>query len=193
MTTNIYILRLKYGRYYVGKSENVIKRYQEHLNGSGSAWTRKYKPINLIKIISNQTDFDEDKWVKVYMNKYVIENVRGGSYTTEELSAFQLKALEAELRGSTNKCMKCGRAGHWASDCFAKTELTNLSEDSEEEIWICEKCNEEFDDNNECKRHERWCRKNRMQGTQNCYRCGYSGHYAPDCYASRHINGYYLD
>ena len=25
-----------------------------------------------------------------------------------------------------------------------------------------------------------------------CYRCGRKGHIKPDCYASKHINGYYL-
>ena len=51
--TNIYILRCEGGRYYVGKSDNVMKRYQQHLSGSGSAWTRKYKPIAIEKMIKN--------------------------------------------------------------------------------------------------------------------------------------------
>ena len=25
-----------------------------------------------------------------------------------------------------------------------------------------------------------------------CFRCGREGHYSPSCYASTHINGYYL-
>ena len=49
-TTNIYILRLQGGRYYVGKSDNVLDRYQQHYNGNGSAWTNKYKPLIIEKI-----------------------------------------------------------------------------------------------------------------------------------------------
>jgi predicted GIY-YIG superfamily endonuclease len=33
MTVSIYILRLESGKYYVGKTDDVPKRYQEHLNG----------------------------------------------------------------------------------------------------------------------------------------------------------------
>ena len=43
MTTNIYILKLQFGRYYVGKSDNVQKRYNEHCVGYGSAWTKQFK------------------------------------------------------------------------------------------------------------------------------------------------------
>jgi predicted GIY-YIG superfamily endonuclease len=64
--TNIYILRLKGGRYYVGKSDDVLHRYQQHINGHGSAWTRKYSPVSLEKIISGASPFDEDKVTKEY-------------------------------------------------------------------------------------------------------------------------------
>ena len=43
--TNIYVLKLQGGRYYVGKSQDVIGRYKQHMDGKGSAWTKKYKPI----------------------------------------------------------------------------------------------------------------------------------------------------
>jgi predicted GIY-YIG superfamily endonuclease len=90
MTTNIYILRLEGGRYYVGKGDNVMNRYQQHLNGGGSAWTRKYKPISVVRIIPNSSPFEEDKQVKEYMAKYGIQNVRGGSYVQIDLEESQI-------------------------------------------------------------------------------------------------------
>ena len=193
MTTNIYILKLQGGRYYVGKSDNPMKRYQEHMNGSGSAWTRKYKPIGVEKIIPNQTDFDEDKWVKVYMSKYGIEKVRGGAYVEVELDEAQEYALNKELRGAKDLCTLCGRAGHWAKDCYAKTDASGnkiYESESEEEIIQCADCKKEFDSEEEFGRH----RCSPKRASKNCcYRCGRAGHYSPDCYARTHKDGYELD
>ena len=73
MSTNIYVLRLVGGRYYIGKSDNITNRYQQHLNGNGSAWTKKYKPVSLEKTIKNVSSFEEDKVTKEYMSKYGID------------------------------------------------------------------------------------------------------------------------
>ena len=69
-TTNIYILKLKNNKYYVGKSNDVNKRFQQHVSGSGSSWTATHEPIKILKVIENASQFDEDKYVKEYMNKY---------------------------------------------------------------------------------------------------------------------------
>ena len=95
--TCIYVLRLEGGRYYIGKSDNVMNRYQQHLNGNGSAWTRKYKPVSLEKTIENVSPFEEDKITKEYMSKYGIDKVRGGSYVEVELSEFHIDALKMEI------------------------------------------------------------------------------------------------
>jgi predicted GIY-YIG superfamily endonuclease len=56
-STNIYILKLVSNKYYVGKSSNPQKRFMEHMNRNGSAWTKKYKPISIEKIISNASNY----------------------------------------------------------------------------------------------------------------------------------------
>ena len=45
----IYILKLKNNKYYISKTQNVENRYEQHLNGKGSSWTKKYKQISIIK------------------------------------------------------------------------------------------------------------------------------------------------
>jgi predicted GIY-YIG superfamily endonuclease len=118
----IYILRLRAGKYYIGKTRNIEKRYEVHLNGEGSAWTKKYSPLSLVKTIKSTSQFDEDKYVKEYMAKYGIENVRGGTYSNVVLDANCIAVLEKEIRHSKNLCTRCGRDTHYIKDCYATTD-----------------------------------------------------------------------
>lgn len=118
MTTTIYILKLNDNKYYVGKTNKIVnERYQEHIDGVGSFWTKKYKPLSLIKKIENSSPFDEDRYVKEYMAIYGIDNVRGGSYNQEILNNDTIKFLKNELRTSNNECYKCGSTNHFVNDC----------------------------------------------------------------------------
>ena len=119
----IYILKLRAGKYYIGKTKNIEKRYEEHLTGTGSGWTKKHKPVSLIKTIKSTSQFDEDKYVKEYMAKYGIENVRGGSYSNIVLDENSIAVLEKEIRHSNNVCMRCGRDTHYIKDCYATTDV----------------------------------------------------------------------
>ena len=44
-TNYIYVLKLEQGKYYIGKTNNIKRRYMEHLQGSGASCTAKYKPL----------------------------------------------------------------------------------------------------------------------------------------------------
>ena len=136
MTTNIYVLRLRSGKYYVGKTDNVEKRFQEHMSGSGASWTRKYKPIAIERVIKNASHFEEDKVTKEYMAKHGIDNVRGGTYVTEVLSDAQEDTLNGEIWQAKGCCTQCGRKGHFVSSCHAKTDVNGreiVYEDEEDE------------------------------------------------------------
>src|SRR6187431_2998919 len=102
----IYVLSLQQGKYYVGKTRNPTFRLQDHFNNEGSAWTKKYKPIKVLELIPGD-DYDEDKYTKIYMDKYGIDNVRGGSYVTIELSKSSIHHLKLESTSTNDRCFKC--------------------------------------------------------------------------------------
>ena len=65
----IYVLQLDQGKYYVGKTTNHVFRLEKHFSSSGSAWTKKYKPINVLELIPDCDHYDEDKHTLKYMEK----------------------------------------------------------------------------------------------------------------------------
>ena len=122
--TNIYILKLINSKYYVGKTSNIEKRFQVHLNGSGSFWTKIHKPIEIEKIIPNASPYDEDRYTKEYMGIYGINNVRGGSYVTKELDENQVALLQKEIWGAQNLCFKCG-GNHFVKDNYKESTVND--------------------------------------------------------------------
>lgn len=160
----IYILQLKHGKYYVGKTSDPVRRLQEHVSGKGSEWTRLHPPVKMIRTIPGASSFDEDRYVKEYMMKYGVDNVRGGSYSNPELDEVQECALQQEIRGATDCCMRCGRKGHFTKSCYAKTDVDGDSLDDSSSDDSSDSSEDEKDDST-------------------CYRCGRTGHYANQCYA----------
>tara|TARA_Y100000590_G_C15659018_1_gene991814 strand:+ start:272 stop:988 length:717 start_codon:yes stop_codon:yes gene_type:complete len=213
MPSTIYVLKLTKGKYYIGRTnKKAIVRFKEHKVGKGSVWTRKYKPIGIERIDLGGDKFDEDKLTKQYMEKYGIENVRGGTYCKITLSNETIEMISKELNGGTNKCYNCGKTGHYIKNC--------PYEQVEEYVWCCDYCSKEFSsqrgctmhENMHCKRKPKHCTRcnrdghtisqcyattkivdesddesnNYYQRSQKCYKCGKYGHYASNCYSRKY-------
>jgi len=116
--TFIYVLQLELNKYYVGKTNDPETKFDFHFSSCGSAWTKTFKPINICEFISERDPYEEDIYTLKYMEKYGIDNVRGGSFCTIELSEEQIKLINQMIKGSTNKCYNCKESGHFIKDCF---------------------------------------------------------------------------
>lgn len=159
----VYVLALENGKYYVGSSKSPYKRIINHFNNQGSQWTKRYKPLEIIEVIPDCDLYDEDKYTRKYMDKFGVDNVRGGSYTTFSFDENTHKHLQREKSFCENKCFKCGESGHYARDCDEIHACINdyersLSFNYDDEkviqpkvINICLKCGEEGHCWNDCR------------------------------------------
>ena len=187
---SIYVLKCRQGKYYVGKTNNTSYRISDHFDGDGSSWTKRYTPISVDKIYKNCSNFDEDKYTKEYMSKYGIENVRGGSYTSIKLDDIEVGQIEKEITSSNDKCFRCGRAGHFASQCYARTHVNDSHSSKSDYEWCCEGCNKSFKTKKGAERHVENCIMVLESDSDSdsddeviCYNCGKPGHYATNCYS----------
>lgn len=145
----IYVLRCTSNKYYVGKSDTILERITDHFHTNGSAWTKKYKPLDVEKIMSDCDDYDEDKWTLKYMEIYGIDNVRGGSFCRVKLSDDELNIINKMINGSSNKCYNCGNDGHFIGECPNLNKKINITKIINT-VPYCELCGRDGHHGNDC-------------------------------------------
>ncbi len=188
----IYILELENNKYYVGKTNNIDVRIEEHFNNNGASWTKKYKPIRILEIIPDCDNFDEDKYVLKMMNEKGICNVRGGSFVTIKLSDENINLINRILEYSNDKCSICGSSEHFAINCSSKKTINNIKKDGKcdcvSSLWSPHRISKCFikniakifdDEGEDVEKIKSLC----------CYRCGRQGHFIRNCYARTNIKG----
>jgi hypothetical protein len=205
----INIIALEKGRYYIGK--HSITDIQ---NGIGPTWVKTYKPVKLIKQVTNSLEYDT---LLEYMEKYGIDYVRGSTYVSMELSQYDKDKLNKLLFGpkpvSTEIiCIYCKEIGHNEYSCDIlkydkENEFQQISYRGHKEksntvsynnttskSYQCMYCEIEFDNSDILNRHIPICKDEafiRPSGKGlNCERCGRNTHATANCRAKSDIYGY---
>lgn len=118
----LYVLELEGGKYYVGRTSNIISRFNAHVHNFGSIWTKLYGVKSIIKL-TNDFPFGETAITLEYMQKYGIDNVRGSCWCKEILSEDEKTQIQKFFR----------------SEIFARKNENENEEKNEEErsykIW----------------------------------------------------------
>ena len=132
MDDQLYVLKLEMGKWYIGRTANVERRFQQHVEGVGAKWTGLHKPISIEMTRPLLSEHDEDMTTLEYMIKYGIYNVRGGKWCAVEFRPWQVREVErvvAHYKTSVFISEKMRNMGNFFSDMWSslKTELYYLT------------------------------------------------------------------
>lgn len=180
----VYVLKLKSDKYYVGFSKCLNKRIQQHFDGKGAGWTRKYPPILVEQRLPGKDMVVESQLTLEYMKRHGWKNVRGGRYVQihlprppsefeDEMSCFECQetghlVADCPLKGKPKSviCSRCGRTNHARESCFATSDIDGYEIDEAAS-------GDSSDDDDEA----------------DCARCGRDGHTREECFARVDIDG----
>ena len=123
----VYVVVLDNGNRYVGKSENITSRIQQHKLGYGSAWCKQNGTHSLrqeapITPPHNDLNIWEQNETIAQMMQHGCNRVRGWEFTTcNQLSNVECEMYERLVFASANVCRNCGHTGHYANQCKQTT------------------------------------------------------------------------
>ncbi len=121
----VYIIQLKNNKFYVIKSNKLLESLNINSEEFNNIEWLYYNPIinlqELTKIRIFETNINEDEIVLELMQKYGINNVRGGNFKTLNISVGNTFDIINKLKKELNKCYLCAK-NHQVTDCKLKNK-----------------------------------------------------------------------
>ena len=96
----LYILKLRGRKWYVGYTDRAITRILQHAEKKGAKWTKKHPPVNPIPYWMSEPGYskdDENRKTLELMGKHGIANVRGGDWCMVNMHKKTYRELEAMI------------------------------------------------------------------------------------------------
>lgn len=114
----IYILKCEHNCYYIGKTRgSYFIEIGNHFQGQGCEWTKLHKPLRLEILRHFCNEMDDDFYTRLFVTKYGLDKVRGGSYCQVKLSEQQVYELNHYPIDKKITCFKCSMKGHKGYIC----------------------------------------------------------------------------
>ena len=123
MDRGIYILKLKNNKYYVGKSENIQSRINDHitLNSNSANFIKHNNMLFAEEPITEKNEnlfFWELSETIERMIKHGFNNVRGWEFSSiNNLTHDECLFIKKLIIGLHDRCRNCGNCGHFSKNC----------------------------------------------------------------------------
>lgn len=94
---HLYVLECAKDKFYIGVSKNPRRRFEQHKEGNGAEFTKKYKPIKIYKtrplgkMSYEEAVQYENLCTLVWKNKLGSDKVSGGDYCHKKISRANIK------------------------------------------------------------------------------------------------------
>lgn len=123
--SGVYVLQTGNGLFYVGKSNNIKARIQEHRSGLGAACLDGSSFQVVTRLLTSGSTADLESWERnetlQRMRVHGIKNVRGWMFTSKNLTDKDREDAFTQICEKFELCRRCGRKSHFADRCFART------------------------------------------------------------------------
>ena len=124
--SGVYVLCTSTGMYYVGKSNDIDARIEEHCRGLGASCLNG-NPFQVVaRLLTSGSVTDLESWERnetlQRMRVHGIDKVRGWMFTSSgPLSDDERQDVFRQICEKFDLCRRCGRGSHFADRCFAKS------------------------------------------------------------------------
>ena len=122
-SAGVYALQDNARRVYVGKSQNIAQRVQSHRTGDGTRFLDG--SLRQLRVLTQGAADDLETWERnetlAQMREHGVDSVRGWIFTSTKLTPSERASAVAQVCEKFDLCRSCGRSGHFAERCYARS------------------------------------------------------------------------